>query len=122
MVEKLDNDNPTRAEIRKYIIECNETDDRKTFLSKIDSITDGKNVHLSKEYLSEKLGGIPWQKLPPENFFNAVDLCDSRTGSSTTPSTVCYAAGPCSVNRHSSTRRSERHTASSSARTAACVS
>lgn len=81
MVEKLENDNPTRAEIRKYIIECNETDDRKTFLSKIDHIVDGKNIQLSKEYLSEKLGGIPWQKLPPENFFNAVGEADSRTDS-----------------------------------------
>jgi hypothetical protein len=72
MIERLGYDDPNRAEIRKYILECNETDDRKAFLSKIDSISDGKNIQLSQEYLSEKLGGIPWQNLPYENFFNPV--------------------------------------------------
>lgn len=73
MIDRLGFDNPTRSEIRKYIMDCNETDDRKTFLSKLECVTDGKNIQLSKEYLSEKLGGIPWHKFAPETFFNQVD-------------------------------------------------
>lgn len=47
-------------------------DDQKEFFMRVDSISEGCRVVMNKFYLSERLGGLDYESMPPDLFFNNV--------------------------------------------------
>ena len=72
MCRRLDKQELDKQEILRYISESREEKDKKIFLSKIERVTQGPSIELDSSYVLEKLGGIPYEKMASEHFFNKV--------------------------------------------------
>lgn len=72
MMRMLDKTEANAEIINSYINSYKEDKDKKEFLSKILHVYDGNKIVLSEAYLNERLGGLPYQKMQNEIFFNPV--------------------------------------------------
>lgn len=72
MCRRLDKYELEKEDIEEYIRVMPEDKEKKQFLSKIERVSKGNKIELEYNYVAEKLGGIPFEKMASENFFNNV--------------------------------------------------
>jgi hypothetical protein len=89
MCRRLDKQELDKQEILRYISESREEKEKKIFLSKVERVTPGPSIELDSSYVLEKLGGIPYEKMASENFFNKVAGNHASTASSLSRTTAC---------------------------------
>ncbi len=74
MMRMLDKTEANSEQIKRYVEAYREDKDKKDFLSKVLHVYDGNKIIMTDAYLTEKLGGLPYQTMQSEIFFNPVNL------------------------------------------------